>query len=142
MISSNNSNSPSAKPVPVVVPWILWFAILMGYMMLTFLMGGGIPWGGNPAGGSVSPIVYLCVLMVFIACGVRWFLIPRLVGKAELIPALIVGLAISEASGLLGIVMVPKEEIGTRMVIWFPAFFSILQFIPIFARRSRRDAAL
>lgn len=119
-------------PLPVIF-WIIWFAILNGLVMIQFIAGGGIPKGedqGNP------PVLYLSIAtgLALVALAIRFLLIPRIEEPVRKLPAMIIGLALSEGIGLLGMFLIGKEFPATRLALFVTAIACIASFAPFYAK--------
>lgn len=113
--------------------WIIWFAILNGLVMIQFMVGGGIPKGedhGNP------PMMFLAIAggLAFTALAIRFLVIPKIDAIVRKLPAMIVGLALSEGIGFVGLFGVGKEFPATQQAMFVTAIACILSFAPIYAK--------
>lgn len=133
-------NSQQGSPVPpqALVFWIIWFAILQGLVIIQFFVGGGLPKGadqGNP------PLWVLVVAgsLALVALAIRFTVIPRIVSVTQKLPAMIIGLALSEGIGFLGMFGVGKEFPTTRLVLFVMAICCIISFAPIYAKPRVED---
>lgn len=130
----------SIKPPTLLVFWILWFAILQGLVMIQFFVGGGIPKGddqGNP------PVVFLALagVLALAALAIRFVVIPKIRTVPKMLPAMIVGLALSEAIGLVGMFAVGKEFPTTRLSLFVLALCCIVSLAPVYAKPRKKDWA-
>lgn len=128
----------SPKPPTLLVFWIIWFAILQGLVMIQFLVGGGIPRGadqGNP------PVWVLQATggLALAALAVRFILIPKIQAVPKKLPAMIVGLALSEGIGFLGIFAVGKEFPTTQLSCLVLAICCIVSLAPVYAKERAED---
>lgn len=90
-------DSPATPPaVPKIVPWLLWGAIVAGFVMLNVFLGG-------KAKPTESDIALMGLIPVALSVLVRLLVIPRLPNLTTAIPAFIVCLALADAGGLLGV---------------------------------------
>ena len=126
------------KPPQALVFWIIWFAILQGLVILQFFVGGGIPKGtdqGNP------PLWVLVVAggLALVALAIRFTVIPRIVSVAQKLPAMIVGLALSEGIGFLGMFGLGKEYPATQLVLLVMSICCIISFAPVYAKARADD---
>ncbi len=127
----------SSKPPTVIVFWIIWFGILQGLLMVQFLAGGGIPKGadqGNP------PVLFVAIagVLALAAMSIRFILIPKIATISKMLPAMIVGLALSEAIGFLGMFLIGKEFPTTRLTLFALAVACIACLAPVYVK-SRVD---
>ena len=91
-----------------LVAWVIWGAILMGLFVLQFFIGGGIP-TGDQIENPPTVMSLICIAGVAIGTLIRWLVIPKLNDNLKLLPAMIVGLALCESSGLLQMFLLGKE---------------------------------
>src|SRR6478735_154976 len=132
------SSQDSPKPPQALVFWIIWFAILQGLVIQQFFIGGGIPKGvdqGNP------PIQWLALAggLAIAALVIRFSVIPRLKTIPQKLPAMIIGLALSEGIGLFGMFVVGKNFPETQQVFLVTAIACIVSFAPVYARERAKD---
>jgi hypothetical protein len=114
-------NTPPNKAPPPIILWIIWFAITAGLTVIYFVLGHSP--GQLPAEG----LKYLPLGPLFISTVIRWFVLPRFSG-ARAFPVFIIGMALAEACGLLGIFIVPsmKED------YFILSLLGLAQFFPLF----------
>ncbi|MEY3894984.1 MAG: hypothetical protein RLZZ214_503 [Verrucomicrobiota bacterium] len=128
-----HTDQNSIKPPTIIVFWIIWFAILQGLVMIQFFVGGGIPEGpdqGNP------PVWVLAAAgaLALAALAIRFTVIPKIQSLPKKLPLMIVGLALSEAIGLLGMFLVGKEFPTTRLSLLVLAVCCIVSLAPVYAK--------
>lgn len=110
----------------LLVWWILWAAILAG-LVLTYLLLAPDPVkppaGRNPLAGLVG------LAPLFVSIVIRWLVLPRFSDPKPALPMFVVGLALAEACGVLGIVFggVYRDDIFLLGVL------GVVQFVPFFA---------
>jgi len=116
-----------------LVMWIIWFAQLQAAFVFQWFLAGGFSKGENVAEPMALWLWLVCLIPLVVAAGVRWLVIPKIVQPVQQLVAMIVGLALSEASVLMGIFLVapdyPQNQIGLLMV----AVVSLIQFAPSYA---------
>lgn len=120
-------NPPAAKPPVVLIWWIIWAAIVAGLTALYFTLGQR----PSPTHDDVIAIRYLPLAPLALAVVVRWLVLPRFDKRLRAFPIFIIGLALAESCGILGIFLVP-DLAATYYVL---ALFGLLQFAPFFAAR-------
>jgi len=126
------------KVVGAIVFWVVWFAILQGLLIMQFFVGGGIPKGSDQ--GS-PPVLFPAIaagmaLAVFV---IRFVWIPRIKVLPGKLTAMVVGLALSEGVGLLGIFVLGKEFQATKLILMMVAFGCILSLAPVYAMSRDED---
>ena len=126
-----DQNSP--KPPTIIVFWIIWFAILQGLVVIQFFVGGGIPKGadqGNP------PVWVLAAAgaLALAALAIRFTIIPKIQSVPKKMPLMIVGLALSEGIGFLGMFAMGKEFPTTRLSLLVLAIACIVSLAPVYAK--------
>jgi hypothetical protein len=116
-----------------VVFWVIWFAILSGLLIMQFFAGGGIPTGGGQGG---EPAIYQVVTLAIAAAAlfVRFVIIPRLKGLEKKLPAMIIGLALSEGIGIIGMFAIPQHHASTRVFMLGAAIVCIVLSAPVYAK--------
>lgn len=121
-----------------IVSWIIWFSILNGLVMIQFFAGGGIPQGenqGNP------PVMFMGVaaVLALVALTIRFVVIPQIMNPAKKLPVMVVGLALSELIGFVGMFVVGKDFPETRLALFVSAIVCILSFAPFYMRSRLPD---
>lgn len=121
------------KPPAGLVFWIIWFAILNGLVMIQFFVGGGIPSGQDQ---GKPPMVFFAIAagLAAVALGIRFLLIPQLKELPKKLPAMIIGLAFSEAIGFLGIFGMGKQFPASQLFLFVCAVGCIVSFAPFYAK--------
>lgn len=123
-----------------IVFWAIWFAILNGLVMIQIFAGGGIPSGadhGDP------PKVFLAIAtgLILVALAIRFVLIPKIEEISRKLVAMIVGLAVSEAIGIIGAFVVGREFGHTRLVFFSTAIVCILSYAPFYAKPAKETGS-
>jgi hypothetical protein len=123
---------PPAPP-PLLIFWIIWFAILQGLVLIQFFVGGGIPKGADQGD---PPTMFLVIAggLALAALAIRFTVIPKIETVAKLLPAMVIGLALSEAVGFVGIFLVGKEFPTTRLGLFILALCCIASLAPVYAK--------
>lgn len=106
--------------------------IMNGLFVMLFVAGGGIPKGSN-IGQPPTGIVGACAALTIVAIAIRFLVIPRIKQLSQLLPAMIVGTAIAEATGIIAIFVLGKEFPETRMTLFLTSVFTVLIFAPSYA---------
>jgi len=121
--SGNPTMNPQPlPPQPKFVLWLLWFAITFGLVMIYSFAA---PKGGEGA----KALQYLPMVPLAISVFIRWVLLPRQKSVATAMPVFIIGLAMAEGCGILGMFLVPQLK-ETYLVL---ALLGLFQFAPLWA---------
>ena len=126
---------PARAQAPLaIVFWIIWFSILNGLVIIQLFAGGGIPKGENQGN---APVMFLGVAAVIalVALSIRFVLIPQIESPLKKLPAMIVGLALSELIGFIGMFVVSKQFPQTQLSLFVSAIACILCFAPVYVTR-------
>lgn len=128
----------SIKPPTSLVFWIIWFAILQGLVVIQFFVGGGIPKGedlGDP------PILFVTIAggLALAALAIRFVVIPKIKSVPTMLQAMIIGLALAEAVGLVGMFLIGREFPATRLSLFVLALCCIVSLAPIYAKPRKEE---
>jgi len=69
---------------------------------------------------------------IILATIVRWWVIPKLKDQKQMLSALIVGLALTEASILFELFQIGSDYPQNQIAVLMVAVFSLIQFAPIY----------
>lgn len=116
-----------------IVMWIIWFAQLQAAFIFQFLLGHGFSQGENSDAPMAWWLWVVCLLPLVIATGIRWMVIPKVKLAPQQLVAMIIGLALSEASVLTSIFLVGADYPQYQIAILMVVVFSIIQFAPSYA---------
>lgn len=113
----------------LMVWWIIWTAILAGLIVIySFLGRGPLP----PAMPGANPFANLVGLVpLFVSIVIRWLVWPRSAAPGPAFVMFIIGLALAESCGLLGIFLGGpyREDLFVLGVL------GVAQFVPLNVRR-------
>jgi hypothetical protein len=126
----NSNKTPNAT-----VFWILWAALINGMFIIIFALNGGFPKGQN-VGEPATLIVGICTVAVVIAMGIRFLVIPKIQSITQLLPAMLIGLALCEGVGIISIVAVPKTLPQTQLALITAAISTMLVYAPVYVSRK------
>ncbi|MEY3395133.1 MAG: hypothetical protein RL346_1369 [Verrucomicrobiota bacterium] len=115
-----------------LVFWIIWFALINGLFMIIFFLNGGFPQGANE-GDPDAIIPGICVILIVIAMAIRFFIIPKIRTAEQLLPAMLIGLALCEGVGIMGVILIPKTLPQTQLALITAAISSMLVYAPFYA---------
>ena len=112
----------------LLVWWILWGTFLTGLVILYVALGRG----------PVKPVVtadlmanLIGIVPLFISIIIRWLVLPRFDNIPRAFPIFIIGLALAEACGILGIFLGGPY----RDSLFVLGVLGVTQYVPVFARR-------
>lgn len=109
--------------------WVIWAALLTGvFGMYHFLGGVAAP---SRASAPDSSIWLVGLAPVLIAMLIRWLVLPRVETAQAAFPLFVAGMAMAEATCILGIFAFPAQKEG----LFILGALGMFQFIPLFARR-------
>lgn len=112
--------------------WIIWFAIFNGLFIMQFFAAGGFSSGSNEGDVPLWAIAVPAGLLVA-AVAIRFLVIPRISNLTALLPAMIIGLALSEAVGILGMFALSKDLPETRMALFVASAGAVVMYVPVYA---------
>ena len=118
-----------------IIAWVIWGAILIGLFVLQFFIGGGIP-TGDQMENPPTVMSLICIAGVAIGTLIRWLVIPKLNDKPKLLRAMLVGLALSQGSGVLQIFLLGKEYPDSQKLIFVLAVLGVVQFAPTYFKKA------
>ena len=118
-----------------IIAWVIWGAILIGLFVLQFFIGGGIP-TGDEMENPPTVMSLICIAGVAIGTLIRWLVIPKLNDKPKLLRAMLVGLALSQGSGVLQIFLLGKEYPDSQKLIFVLAVLGVVQFAPTYFKKA------
>ena len=124
------ADSPAPAPVASQLPvwWIAWAAVLAGLVLVYVFLGRG-PVKPSPDKEVLWNLVGLVPLFVSIV--IRWLVLPRFDSLQRAFPIYLVGLALAEGCGILGIFLGGPF----RDDLFVLGVLGVTQFVPIFTRQ-------
>jgi hypothetical protein len=106
--------------------WIIWAALLVGLGLVYLGLGRSLP--SVPAANPFANLVGFVPLFVSII--IRWLVLPRYRDLRRAFPLFIIGLALAESCGVLGIFLGGPY----RDALFVLGLLGLAQFMPFFAR--------
>ena len=85
-----------------IVMWVIWFAILQGLFVIRLFAAPKFTPEQEAMPLVISPIAWIALGSACISMIVRWLIIPRITEMQPRLTAMIVGLALAEGGGILG----------------------------------------
>ena len=119
---------PKQAKAMLLIWWVLWASILSGLVILYLFLGRG-PVKPSPDKDVLLNLAGLVPL--FVSVVIRWLVLPRFDSLQRAFPLYVVGLALAEACGILGIFLggAYRDDLFVLGVL------GVTQFVPLFARR-------
>jgi hypothetical protein len=113
----------------LIVWWVLWGAFQVGIFFIYNLLGGA----GAPSRTVTdgSPVWLAALAPLVLSAMVRWLVLPRVRQPRTALSLSIVGIAMAEATCLMGLFIFPAH----KRELFFLSALGIFQFIPFYARR-------
>jgi len=113
----------------LVVWWIIWASVLCGLIIFYFVLAGN---KSLPPPATKELFTNLAGLLpLFLSVIIRWLVLPRGRNPSGALAMFIIGLALAEGCGLLGILLGG----GYRDMFFVLGILGILQYVPFFAKR-------
>jgi hypothetical protein len=114
---------------PPKIWWIIWAAILIGLCVIWWNFGFLKLLGNEPHKNPFADLVGFVPLFVSII--LRWLVLPRYTDGARAFVVFIVGLALAESAGILGIFLGGPY----RDDLFLLGALGIMQFAPLYLKR-------
>ena len=138
MLLSPSHQYPKGSPL---VMWIIWFGIFQGLFILHFFAAPK-PVPAEEAVAFSLSVVSLCAL-----CGagfgmaLRWLVIPRIPSMIAQLPVMVIGLALCEGSGIIGMFALPSTHNDERMLLFSVAVATVLLSAPIYTLTRKTESS-
>lgn len=132
----NPQTSASANASPLVM-WIIWFAIVQGIFILYFFAAPKPAADAETVVFALSPISLIALGAAGAGMVLRWVVIPRLGSILTQFPIMIVGLALCEACGILGMFAVPSNHTDERLLLVGVALATLILSAPVYTLRRK-----
>lgn len=108
--------------------WIIWGSILAGLVVIYAFLGRGPV---KPVVAADLPVNLAGLVPLFLSIIIRSLLLPRCQGLSRVLPIYIVGLALAEACGLLGIFLGGPY----RESLFVLGVLGVTSYVPLFVNR-------
>jgi len=113
----------------LLVWWVIWAANLAGLVLIYLLLAQGKP---LPPVSQENPLQGLIGLVpLFVTIVIRWLVLPRQTVERRALVLFIVGLALAEGCGLLGIFLGGPY----RDSLFVLGVLGITQYVPFYAKK-------
>ena len=113
----------------LLIWWAIWGSLLFGLVNIYVLLGRApakAPVAGeNPLTGLIG------LAPLFVSIIIRWLVLPRLSGVRQALPMFVIGIALAESCGILGIFLggAYKDDLFLLGVL------GVTQYVPFFAKQ-------
>jgi F0F1-type ATP synthase membrane subunit c/vacuolar-type H+-ATPase subunit K len=112
----------------LLIWWIIWAAILAGLALLYALLGRG----PVPPSPPADVLVNLAGMVpLFVSIVIRWLVLPRYTDERRALVVFIVGLALAETCGILGLVLGHQY----RDDLFVLGVLGVAQYVPLFVKK-------
>ena len=119
----------------LIMFWVVWFSILSGLFIMmavggdrTLAGGTGIP--PKPEAWSMMSILGLVLAGMGVFC--RILVVPRVAAMQAKLTVMIIGLALCEACGVIGIFVVDSQLPRERIFLFWVAVMTVMISAPIY----------
>lgn len=113
----------------LLIWWIIWASVLGGLVLFYVFLAQGKP---LPPASRENPLQGLIGLVpLFVSIVLRWLVLPRATDPNRAFVLFIVGLALAEACGILGIFLGGPY----RDSLFVLGVLGITQYVPFYARK-------
>lgn len=119
--------------------WVIWFAIAQGLFILRFFAAPKPVPAEEAVAFSLSTISLIALCGAGIGMVVRWVIIPRIPSITGKFPAMIIGLALCEGCGILGMFALPSAHNDERALLFWVAVVTVILSAPIYTFRGKSE---
>ncbi len=113
----------------LLVWWVIWGSILAGLVLIYLVLGRGKP---LPPPSAEDPLQGLIgIVPLFVSIVIRWLVLPRATDPKRAFVLFVVGLALAEGCGLLGIFLGGPY----RDSLFVLGVLGITQYAPFYAKK-------
>ena len=112
----------------LLIFWMIWGSILAGLVVIYAVLGQGPV---KPVVAADLPVNLAGIVPLFVSIVIRWLVLPRCQGFSRVLPIYIVGLALAEACGLLGIFLGGPY----RESLFVLGVLGVTSYAPLFVKR-------
>ena len=116
------------QKVQLMVFWIIWGSILAGLAVIYVFLGRGPV---KPIVAADLPVNLAGVVPLFVSTIIRWLVLPRCSDLRRAFPVYIVGLALAEVCGIMGIFLGGPY----RDSLFVLGVLGVTSYVPLFAKR-------
>lgn len=112
----------------LLIFWISWGSILTGLVLIYAFLGQGPV---KPAVAADLPVNLAGLVPLFVSIVIRGLVLPRCSDIGRVLPVYIVGLALAEACGLLGVFLGGPY----RESLFVLGVLGVTSYVPVFVKR-------
>jgi len=112
----------------LMIFWMIWSALLAGLVVIYVFLGRGPV---KPVVAADLPVNLAGLVPLFVSIVIRGLVLPRCSDIGRVLPVYIVGLALAEACGLLGVFLGGPY----RDSLFVLGVLGIASYVPVFVKR-------
>jgi hypothetical protein len=112
----------------LLIFWVIWACILTGLVVIYALLGQGPV---KPVVAADLPVNLAGLVPLFVSIVIRGLVLPRCADIGRVLPVYIVGLALAEACGLLGVFLGGPY----RESLFVLGVLGVTSYVPVFVKR-------
>lgn len=109
--------------------WVVWGGVLTGLIVIYLFLGRTKPLPPPSAENPLQGVVGIVPLFVSII--IRWLVLPRSTDPARAFVLFVIGIALAEGGGLLGIFLGGPY----RDILFLLGVLGIAQYVPFYAKK-------
>lgn len=127
MDSGSSNSHRNIRAGQILVWWLVWVAILGGVAIVYFFLGRRSP-ARLPEMSAAAVMDYAAIGPVIVSSVIRWLWFPRIEKRQQAFAVFIMGLALAEGTGFIGI-FVTQQSLTLTLL----SALGIVQWMPLFA---------
>jgi len=112
----------------LLVFWIIWGSILSGLVVIYVFLGQGPV---KPVVGADLPMNLAGIVPLFVSIVIRWLVLPRCHEVMRVSLVYIIGLALAEACGIMGVFLGGPY----RESLFMLGVLGVTSYVPLFVKR-------
>lgn len=119
--------------------WVIWFALFTGLFIIAHFAAPKPTEAAKGVEQVYSMFTFIGVGLCAAALLIRVLIIPRLNSPEKLLQAMIIGLALCDGAAMLGMFVVPTDQIVERKLLFSVAVGCMALSAPIYAKGQLSD---
>ncbi len=127
-----SERAESSSNPPALIWWIVWTAILAGVVVVYAVAGEG---KAPTHDAFAGPLRAIPLGPVIVASLIRWLVLPRFTEGRRAFPIFVVGMALAEGGGILGMFLLPT----LRTEFCVLGVMGVAQFVPVFIEKYKNS---